>query len=127
VDRGADRLRHRIAGHLVLEARERAGSALAGYAAVNRRTGLLVDVLARAPYELAPVLAAALAWLAARPDGADAIREVKAMANSVLRPTLDALGFAPADYRFAFVCTALDPSLPAEAIAPERWYLTPGD
>jgi len=126
LDRGAERLRYRIGGHLVLEAREEAGGALAGYAAVNRRTGLLVDVLASAPDGLAPVVAAALAWLAAAPDGA-ALGELKAMETPALRPALDALGFAPVDYRFAFVCTALDPSLAADRIAPERWYLTPGD
>ena len=126
LDRGAERLRYRIGGHLVLEVREEAGGALAGYAAVNRRTGLLVDVLARAPDGLAPVLAAALAWLAAAPDGA-AIGELKAMDTPVLRPALDALGSAPVDFRFAFVCTPLDPSLAADRIAPERWYLAPGD
>jgi hypothetical protein len=126
LERGAERLRYRIGGHLVLEVREEAGGALAGYAAVNRRTGLLVDVLARTPDETTAVLAAALAWLAAAPDGA-ALRELKAMDTPVLRPALDALGFAPLDFRFAFVCTALDPSLAADRIAPERWYLTPGD
>jgi hypothetical protein len=126
VDRGADWLRHRIAGHLVLEARDERG-ALAGYAAVRRHDGLLVDVLARAPAELAPVLGAALAWVAAPPDGSAAVREVKAMETPVLRPALQALGFAPVDYRFAFACTPLDPSLNADRIAPERWYLAPGD
>ena len=126
VDRGAARLRHRIGGHLVVEARDDAG-ALAGYAAVNRRTGLLVDVLAREADELAPVVASALAWLAAPPDGSPAIREVKAMETPALLPVLDALGFAPVDYRFAFVCTPLDPSLTAERIDPARWYLAPGD
>jgi hypothetical protein len=125
VDRGSERLRYRIAGHLVLEVRD--GDALAGYAAINRRTGLLVDLLARTPEELAPVLAAALAQLAAETDGAIAPHDVKAMETPALRPALDALGFAPVDYRFAFVCTPLDPSLAAERIAPERWYLTPGD
>lgn len=40
---------------------------------------------------------------------------------------LEALGFTPLDYDFAFVCTSLDPALPTEAIDPSRWYLTPGD
>ncbi|HEU4457329.1 MAG TPA: hypothetical protein VFR81_29945 [Longimicrobium sp.] len=125
VDRGAARLRHRIGGHVVLEARDGADGALAGYAAVHRRTGLLEDVLARDPAGLAPVLAAALAWLAGSPEGAG--REVKAMDTPWLRPALHALGFAPVDYRFAFVCTPLDPSLSAERIDPARWYLAPGD
>ena len=126
VDRSAGRLRYRIGGHLVLEARDGDG-ALVGYAAIHKRTGLLEDVLARTPAELAPVLAAALACLASVPDGSVPFREVKAMDAPVLRPALEVLGFAPVDYRFAFVCTSLDPSLPAERIDPERWYLTPGD
>ena len=127
LDRGAARLRYRIGGHLVLEAREEASGALAGYTAVNRRTGLLVDVLARTPAELAPVLASALAWASAPPDGSPAISQVKAMETPALRPALEALGFAPVDYRFAFVCTPLDPSLPPGRIHPDRWYLAPGD
>ncbi|HYR09843.1 MAG TPA: hypothetical protein VEQ60_18860, partial [Longimicrobium sp.] len=88
VDRGAARLRYRIGGHVVLEARD-GGGALAGYAAIHRRTGLLEDVLARDPAELAPVLAASLACLAASAEGAG--REVKAMETPALRPALDAL------------------------------------
>jgi hypothetical protein len=124
VRRDAASLRYRIGGHLVLEAREGVGGALAGYAAVNRRTGLLVDLLARTPGETTAVLAAALAALAEAPD---AVPELKAMETPALGPALDALGFGPVDYRFAFVCTPLDPSLAAERIHPQRWYLAPGD
>lgn len=128
VDRGAGRLRWRIAGHLVVEAREEDGGALVGYAAIRRHDGLLEDVLARTPADLATVIAAAAAWLAAPPEGPPPpFAQLKAMETPALRPALDALGFAPVDYRFAFVCTPLDPSLPPERIAPERWYLAPGD
>ena len=125
VDRGAAQMRFRNGAQLVLEAREPGRGALAGYAALRPRDGLLVDVLARGPAELGPVVAAALAWLAAAPDGP--IQEVKAMETPALRPVLAALGFAPVEYRFAFACTSLDPSLPAERIAPDRWHLTPRD
>lgn len=127
LQRDAARLRYRIGGHLVLEAREQMGGALAGYAAVNRRTGLLVDVLARTAGETTAVVAAALGWLGEAAEGEAAVRALKAMETPVLRPALDALGFVPVDYRFAFVCTALDPSLAADRIHPERWYLAPGD
>jgi ribosomal protein S18 acetylase RimI-like enzyme len=125
LERGADRLRYRIGGHRVLEVRD-GGGALAGYAAVHRRTALLEDLLARDPAELTAVVAATLAFLAEMPAG-DAIGELKAMDTPVLRPALEALGFTPVDYRFAFVCTALDPSLSLDRIDPARWYLTPGD
>jgi hypothetical protein len=127
VDRGAAQMRFRNGGQLVLEAREPGSGALAGYAAFRPRDGLLVDLLARTPAELAPVVAAALAWLADAPEGVTGIREVKAMETPALLPALAALGFAPVDYRFAFACTSLDPSLPADRIAPDRWYLTPRD
>ncbi|HEX5725548.1 MAG TPA: hypothetical protein VFX98_08775 [Longimicrobiaceae bacterium] len=126
VDRGADRLHHRIAGHLVLEARDE-GGALVGYAALRRHDGLVEDVLARTPAELAPLLAAVGVWLAEAGADGPVPRELKAMDTPALRPALSALGFAPLDYRFAFVCTSLDPSLSADRIHPERWYLTPGD
>lgn len=123
--RCADRLRYKNGGHLTLELRAR-GGALVGYSAIHRRSGLLVDVLARTPGDLREVLTATGDWLAAH-SAEHGFAALKAMATPALGPTLDALGFAPVDHTFAFVCNPLDPSLPREAVAPERWYLTPGD
>ncbi|MDQ3657851.1 MAG: GNAT family N-acetyltransferase [Chloroflexota bacterium] len=127
VVRSPDWLRYKNGGRLALEIRERRDGSLVGYTAIKQQTALLVDILARHPTDLPSVLAATLTWLAARRDdlATGSLDSLKAMETPVLRPALRALGFTPIDYKFAFVCRALDPSLSREAIAPERWYLTP--
>src|SRR5206468_12637538 len=100
--------------------------ALAGYAAVRRTSGLLVDLLAASPGRLGDVLAAAVHWLSEAPPGSWCGGDLKAMATPTLAPALDALGFGPIDYKFLFVCDVLDPAA-RESAAPRRWYVTPGD
>jgi len=121
-------VRYKHGGNLVVEVRAAGDDALVGYAAVKRQTSLLVDLLARSPADLSAVLGATRDWLALAPDGI-ALKKtgLKAMETPVLSSTLETLGFTPVDYRFAFVCTPLDPSISADAVAPERWYIMPGD
>jgi hypothetical protein len=122
-------LHYKNEGHIALEVRERGDNTPLGYTAIKKQTGLLVDILARTPADLTPVLTATLNWLASQQYDAkpDAINSLKAMETPTLRPALRTLGFAPVDYKFAFVCDPLDSSVPMAAIAPERWYITPGD
>jgi hypothetical protein len=122
-------LRYKNGGHDAVAVRDPIGGALLGYVAVKRRSGLIVDAVAATPELLAPVLAAAACWLAARPPAdADAPVTLKAMETSLLRPALDALGFtAVPAFTFAFACNGIDAGVPAEAVAPDRWFLMPGD
>ena len=121
-------LRYKNTGHLALEIRDPRNT-LIGYSVTKKKTCLLVDILARRPADLTPVLGTTLNWLASEQGditkgGMDCL---KVMETPMLRPALQALGFAPIDYKFAFVCAPLDSCLPVEAISPERWYITPGD
>lgn len=122
-------LNFRNSGRVAIEVRASSDGSLVGYSATKRQTGLLADLLAREPEELTGVVAATLCWLdrergRAAPEG---LTRLKAMRTETLAPTLDALGFAPDDYRFAFTCNTFDPSLGIEEIAPERWHIMPGD
>jgi hypothetical protein len=74
-------------------------------------------------------LAVVLNWLATHEGGGatDDMHYLSAMETPTLGPTLRGLGFTLVDYRFAFACAPLNPSLPIEAIVPERWYVTPSD
>jgi hypothetical protein len=128
VARRAERLRFRHGQHILLEMRGR-GGALAGFAVIKVRNALLQDVLARTPADLTDVIGAALTWLAGS-DGELAqsgAPQLKAMETPALRAALRALGFEPTGHRFAFAGGALDPTIPTDQIAPDRWYLTPGD
>lgn len=116
-------------GHVALEIRDRCTGALLGYTATKRKTGLLADILARSPADLPRVVAATVQWFtAAHAAGkCGAIDSLTAMQTATLAPALERSGFQPVEYRFAFVCNSIAPGLPAEAVAPDRWYVTPGD
>ena len=84
--------------------------------------------MAREPGELKNVIASTLRWLkdeqATLPEG---LTHLKIMHTPTLAPVIDALGFTPIDYRFGFTCKAFDGALTLEDVAPERWYILPGD
>lgn len=122
-------LRFRNSGRIAVEVRERATGRLVGYSATKKQTGLVADLLAREPGGLKSVLAATLRWLdAERGDEVPAsLSHLKVMRTPALGPALDALGFASNDYKFAFTCNTFDPALTPDDIAPERWYVLPGD
>lgn len=122
VVRDAAWLTFRNSGRIALEIRDREDGSLVGYSATKRQTGLLADVLSRCPEDLTAVIAATAFWLAAQPGD---VLLLKAMRTPALAPALDALGFTPADYRFAFTCNHL--GSPAGHVAPEHWYVMPGD
>lgn len=122
-------LDYKNSSHLTLEVRDPEDGVLVGYSAMRARDGLLMDILARRPAHLTTVLAATLEWLASRSGDPSlgGVDTLKAMASPQLERALNTLGFEPVDYLFAFVCNPLEAELALEEIAPERWYLTPGD
>ncbi len=120
--------------YLTLEVFDVRDGAHVGYTAIttagsNPGSALLVDILAHCPTQLTSVLAGTLDWLATEPgvQATGGLDRLTAMETPTLQPALRAVGFAPVDYTFVFVCMTLDPSLPAAAVAPARWYVMPGD
>jgi hypothetical protein len=88
----------------------------------------VADLLAREPGGLKNVLAATLRLLDAERASLPAgLTHLKVMRTPALGPALDALGFESDAYRFAFTCNTFDPALTLNDIAPERWYILPGD
>ena len=125
VIRDANWLKFRNGGRITVEVRHRGTRELVGYVAFKRQTLLLADILTREPRSLSPVLAAALSHVASLANGSASI--VKAMGTPTMMPTLTSLGFEPAHYQFAFVCNSLHDGLAPQAVAPDQWYVTPGD
>jgi hypothetical protein len=127
VVRDAAWLTFRNSGRIALEIRDRVDGSLIGYSAIKRQSGLLLDLLARQPDDLPAVIGATACWL----ESSGEITHLKAMRTPALEPALQALGFAPADYRFAFICNSLGNLFGQppgrERIAPGRWYVMPGD
>jgi len=123
VARSGPWLEYKNGGHLAVELRE-SGGALVGYSAVKRQSGLLMDLVARSPADLPRVLNATRNALAGIQPGFTAL---SAMAIPTLAPTLAELGFVPVDYRFIVSCDAISPRLAPATVAPDRWYILPGD
>lgn len=121
-------LRFRNSGRIAVEVRERTSGRLVGYSATKKQTGLLADLLARERGELKNVIAATLRWLNdERSTLPSDLTHLKVMHTPPLAPAIEALGFTPIDYRFGFTCKAFDPALTLADVAPERWYILPGD
>ena len=118
-------VRFRNGGRFTIEVRHTVTNELVGYVAFKKQNQLLADILAREPKDLLPVLATAVSHLPTLAKGANVT--VRAMATPLLLPVLDNLGFETADYQFAFVCNSLNESVAKHTVAPELWYLTPGD
>jgi len=127
VERSAGWLRYRNAARLCVEAREAGTGSLAGYVCIDKKTGLISDLAARSPAEVAPVFATALRGVA-ETTGADApFESVKAMDSPGLGVALREVGFVPVDFRFGFVVDVLDPDMDPATVAPGEWYVMPSD
>jgi hypothetical protein len=128
VVRDAAWLRFRNSGRIAVEVREQKSGRLVGYSATKKQTGLVADLLACEPCELKNVLAATVRWLDGQRSNLPAgLTHLKVMRTPALGPAIDALGFTPNEYRFVFTCKAFDPALGVDDVAPERWYILPGD
>jgi hypothetical protein len=126
--RSTARLAYKNGGHLTLEVRDLRDESLIGYAAIKRRSGLLVDLLAATPGDLTPVLSAVVDWLSRAPATSwDERGVLKAMTAPALIQALGDLGFEPIDYQFLFVCALLGEADARTSKAASGWYLTPGD
>jgi hypothetical protein len=129
VVRQRDWLRFRNSGRIGVEVRDASDGSLVGYTATKRQTGLLADILARHPRDLERVVAATLRWLRDERGRSvpEAITHLKVMRTPVLASALERFDVEMVDYRFAFTCNTFDAALSLDSIAPERWYLMPGD
>ncbi len=126
--RGSAWLRFRNGGHLCLEFRSISNGSLQGYIAIRRTDGLIVDALCRRSEPLISLAMAGINWLAETPGvvAEAGFKRVKIMATPFWGDELPHFGFTVTDFRFGFVCRA-EAGLHSEAVAPERWHITPGD
>ncbi|MEJ7577423.1 MAG: hypothetical protein WKF74_10515 [Pyrinomonadaceae bacterium] len=129
VVRQRDWLRFRNGGRIAVEVRDSLDNSLVGYTATAKKNGVLADILARHPRDLERVLAATLVWFGEERGRSvpEAMTHLKVMRTPVLALVLENFNGETLDYKFAFTCNTFDPSLPLEAIAPERWHVMPGD
>ncbi|MDQ3520694.1 MAG: GNAT family N-acetyltransferase [Gemmatimonadota bacterium] len=121
---------YRSSAHLTLDVRD-AQARLRGYAVVRRKSGLLHDLLACSANDLGEVLGATVDWLEEKQRDTSgetlSFQALNVMASPALRGPLERLAFQPTDFRFAFACVPIDESVAPAEIAPDRWFVMPGN
>jgi hypothetical protein len=128
VVRHPDWLRWLGGGAFTVEVREKVGGYLVGYCSVGRRRGMINDLLARKPQDVPLIVGATVRLIQSATDDEPIppMKYLSAMETPFLQPVLHSLGFTPVEWRFAFVCTSIDPALRLERISAEKWYIMAG-
>ncbi|HET6980365.1 MAG TPA: hypothetical protein VFI24_28780 [Pyrinomonadaceae bacterium] len=94
------------------------------------RQWLACDLLAVDEVALRATLAAAANVAheeSATRDESKELRKIAVLATPFMEPILRSLGFVRDDYDFPLVVHALDKSLTADEVSPERWYVSAND
>lgn len=130
IARTSERLRWKLklGGDWVLQARSTGGE-LIGYLAINKKTNLLVDMLARKPADLEKVFSAAIKTLGESEELSELtnLQEIKLVKTDVFADIIEKFNFAKIDFKFAFCCCSIDDEITAQTINPARWYMMPND
>ena len=129
VKRNAAWLKWKISSHLVIEIRYTENNSLMGYAAIDKQSGLIVDMLARTKEDLTQVIKSVVHGLhASNPDRLmiDA-NNLKGMLTPQVQVALEIIPFAKERFTFAFFCYALQNSVSMQSIHPTKWYMMPND
>lgn len=126
--RDSKRLKWKLGGHLLFASKDSNGD-LSGYVAFNKKTGLIVDMLARSTEEMQSVLASTLDAFGSfeNENGAFAFGGVGLMRTEATSSLIDGFGFENTDFKFAFGCYSIDSAVSTESILPQHWYKMPDD
>lgn len=129
IKRNAKWLQWKIFQHAVIEIRSKASRVLVGFVAVNKKSGLIVDMLARTNADLSNVLQATVHYLQSLNDGSElsGLNKLTGMLSSVTQAALENIPYTKENFTFAFSSTPLQDESLFESLAPENWYMMPND
>jgi hypothetical protein len=129
VVRKASWLQWKIQGHSVFEVRCAQNNILNGYIAINKKSGLIVDMLARTKEDLQKVINAVVQSLHySKPDRIPEMwKEITGMYTPLLQSILQNTKYEMKNFRFGFACYPLDESIDNNLIQPSSWYMMPND
>lgn len=118
---------YRLSQRLVLNVRTTCGKLL-GYIAVKKKSGLVVDLLARNIQDLKRVVDAGVHALATRREefGND-VSALKLMVTPQVQEMMTESGLDKEDFRFLFCVIPTSGGLEPPTLSPSNWYLTAGD
>lgn len=129
VVRDAASLSWKLAEHLVFEVRQAETNQLKGYVALKKKTGLIMDMLARTQEDLEEMFAAFI-WSVhhSNPEKIPVEwNEIKGMYTPVLKSVLQNIVFEIQNFTFAFGFSSLESTINQNFIKPDNWYLMPAD
>jgi hypothetical protein len=129
VKRSADWLQWKISGHLVFVSRNTLTNDLIGYVAINKKSGLIVDMLARTTEDLNNVIKSVIHCLhLSNPERHPIeIRKLTGMLTPSAQSALVNITFEKEDFCFAFGCYSSQSSISFQSICPSNWYMMPND
>jgi hypothetical protein len=118
---------YRLSHQLVLNVRTTTGK-LMGYIAVKRKSGLVVDLLARNIQDLKQVLNAGVHALATRREEFDSdLSALKLMVTPQINSISSELGMIKEDFRFLFCVIPTKEEVKPSTLSASSWYLSAGD
>ncbi|MEO6636737.1 MAG: hypothetical protein ABIN25_00585 [Ginsengibacter sp.] len=115
-----------LADHLILELRN-TENILEGYAAINKKSGLLIDILAKNIETLAVTYQTVV--FALHQHNPESIKlpfnKLKGMLTGIAAASIEKIIYIKENYQFAYGGFLLDTSIPFEELTASQWYMTP--
>jgi hypothetical protein len=129
VVRNATAITWKLAEHLVFEIRQAETSQLKGYVAIKKKTGLIMDMLARTKEDSEMVFAAFVqAVHHSNPNKIHAEwKEIKGMYTQTFQSVLKNMHFEIQNFTFAFGFSSLESTTDQNFLQTDNWYLMPAD
>jgi len=126
IEKKKDWLTFRLSQHIIIEARDKDNGELKGYCVINRKSGMIIDLLATSQSDLKEILFGTLDTLV-QMNKQEVVMEGKltGMYTDLMAKILEGEHIEFPDYKIDFGCTLLDKNISAESIKLSNWYMMP--
>lgn len=120
-------LKYRLSSHITIEARTKDTGKLIGYCTIKRKSGLLVDLLARNTSDVQKTLIGAINMLFHLQSNQELVpfKKITGMLTPLIQEAAKSLELEPLDYKFDFGCCVFGQFIDFEHIKPAKWHMMP--
>jgi hypothetical protein len=99
-----------------------------GYIALNKKTGLIVDVFARTKNEIYTIVLNTIKYLyKIKEQNSLPFHEIKIMKSPLISEILENPLFYKIDFKFAFAVYLLDKNADLNSFESHNWFMMPND